>query len=257
MLELLDAVTALISQVKPDKVRSLAESIRKCGNADDNGLLRDWANTSQLRHYLDKLRKSWKQSSVSSAELAGMLVGASSAYHAAKAEETTELVWTGPSSPLMSARRTEQALLEVIQSARESLFLVSFIAYEVGSITHALNAAIQRGVKVFILMESAESEGGKAKDDCFASMKYAVPGATLYLWSNENKEAEGGGYRLVHAKCSVADGKIAFITSANLTGAALERNMELGVLIRGEHIPRQLFEHLRVLMTTKVIVPYV
>jgi len=35
----------------------------------------------------------------------------------------------------------------------------------------------------------------------------------------------------------VADSRVAFLTSANLTEAALERNMELGVLIRGGNLP--------------------
>ena len=35
----------------------------------------------------------------------------------------------------------------------------------------------------------------------------------------------------------MADSRVAFLTSANLTEAALERNMELGVLIRGGNLP--------------------
>jgi phosphatidylserine/phosphatidylglycerophosphate/cardiolipin synthase-like enzyme len=41
----------------------------------------------------------------------------------------------------------------------------------------------------------------------------------------------------MHAKAVVADSHVAFLTSANLTEAALERNMELGVLIRGGMLP--------------------
>lgn len=41
----------------------------------------------------------------------------------------------------------------------------------------------------------------------------------------------------MHAKAAVADSRIAFLTSANLTEAALEGNMELGVLIRGGTLP--------------------
>ena len=41
----------------------------------------------------------------------------------------------------------------------------------------------------------------------------------------------------MHVKAAVADSKVAFLTSANLTDAALERNMELGVLIRGGNLP--------------------
>jgi phosphatidylserine/phosphatidylglycerophosphate/cardiolipin synthase-like enzyme len=41
----------------------------------------------------------------------------------------------------------------------------------------------------------------------------------------------------MHVKAAVADSRIAFLSSANLTEAALERNMELGILLRGGHLP--------------------
>jgi phosphatidylserine/phosphatidylglycerophosphate/cardiolipin synthase-like enzyme len=44
-------------------------------------------------------------------------------------------------------------------------------------------------------------------------------------------EQEGPG-GVLHAKAVVADDEAVFITSANLTEAALDRNIELGVLIR-------------------------
>jgi|SRR6516164_255392 phosphatidylserine/phosphatidylglycerophosphate/cardiolipin synthase-like enzyme len=44
-------------------------------------------------------------------------------------------------------------------------------------------------------------------------------------------EPEGPG-GVLHAKAVVADDEAVFITSANLTEAALDRNIELGVLIR-------------------------
>jgi phosphatidylserine/phosphatidylglycerophosphate/cardiolipin synthase-like enzyme len=43
-------------------------------------------------------------------------------------------------------------------------------------------------------------------------------------------DAEGPG-GVLHAKVVVADDEVAFITSANLTEAALDRNIELGALI--------------------------
>ena len=42
-------------------------------------------------------------------------------------------------------------------------------------------------------------------------------------------------------------------TSANLTGYAMEKNMEAGVLISGGRIPKLLDEHLRSLVDTKVV----
>jgi cardiolipin synthase len=41
----------------------------------------------------------------------------------------------------------------------------------------------------------------------------------------------------MHVKAAAADSRVAFLSGANLTEAALERNMELGVLIRGGHLP--------------------
>ncbi|MFN8105307.1 MAG: phospholipase D-like domain-containing protein [Acidimicrobiia bacterium] len=43
--------------------------------------------------------------------------------------------------------------------------------------------------------------------------------------------------RSLHAKCAVADDHTALVTSANLTGAGLEHNMELGLLVRGGGVP--------------------
>ena len=185
--------------------------------------------------------------------LSGILVGASNAYHKAKDEESVELVWTGPNTGLVSVRRTEQALLEVIEAANKELFLISFVAYEVPSIKKALNEAVDRNVKVAMLIESSEAHGGQNQADCVGNMRAAVPGATVYVWSTSSKDSEGGGYRIVHAKVAVADGKVAFITSANLSPAAMEKNMELGVLVRGDRLPGRLQEHFKALITTKVI----
>ena len=44
-------------------------------------------------------------------------------------------------------------------------------------------------------------------------------------------DLEGAG-GVLHAKAVVADDEVVFVTSANLTEAALDRNIELGVLIR-------------------------
>ena len=256
MDDLLSGITDFVSKHKPDNVESLAVLIKQCKSAEDTSNLTSWVVTSQSKQQLSELVQAWKVSTISPEEMAGILVGASYAYHKAKEEEKVELVWTGPPTPMMSTRRTEQALLEVINSATEVLFLVSFVAYEVASITSALNEAINRGVRVSILMEPAEAHGGQIKKDCFSAMGESVPKASLYVWSENSKEKMGGGYRLVHAKCSVADSKLAFITSANLTNAALDRNMELGVLLTGNNIPKKLNDHLHSLVTTKIIIPY-
>ena len=53
----------------------------------------------------------------------------------------------------------------------------------------------------------------------------------------------------MHAKAAIADEQVAFVTSANLTGSAIEANMELGLLVRGGSVPRRLERHFRALMS--------
>lgn len=62
--------------------------------------------------------------------------------------------------------------------------------------------------------------------------------AKLLQWPSERRPRDEQGHAgLVHVKAAVADSRIAFLSSANLTEAALERNMELGILLRGGHLP--------------------
>jgi phosphatidylserine/phosphatidylglycerophosphate/cardiolipin synthase-like enzyme len=51
------------------------------------------------------------------------------------------------------------------------------------------------------------------------------------LYDPRALDSEGPG-GVLHAKAVVADDEAVFVTSANLTEAALDRNIELGVLIR-------------------------
>ena len=45
------------------------------------------------------------------------------------------------------------------------------------------------------------------------------------------------------------------VSSANLTEFALNMNMELGLLVRGEDLPDRVVEHLNQLIQERVLVP--
>ena len=53
----------------------------------------------------------------------------------------------------------------------------------------------------------------------------------------------------------VADGHWLFLSSANLTEYALSLNMELGVLIRGGPLPRQVEDHFSGLIAAGELAP--
>ena len=50
---------------------------------------------------------------------------------------------------------------------------------------------------------------------------------------------------MLHAKAVVADEELLFVTSANLTEAAMDRNIEIGVLFRDSTLARTAVAHFR------------
>lgn len=60
---------------------------------------------------------------------------------------------------------------------------------------------------------------------------------------------------VLHAKAVVADDEAVFVTSANLTEAALDRNIELGVLIRDRAIALTVGGYFRNLIDRAVLKP--
>lgn len=252
MEAMLIAATDLVALLSPSRIEALADRVRDSLSAERDGNLHQLVTTPAARAALDRLIAAWRQTEISGGVLAGILVGAAYARRQAQRESSVELVWTGPTTPFVATRRTEQVLLDLIHRAQRDLFLVSFVAYDVSSVVDALNAAAARGIEVRILLETSASKGGSLSVDPVAMMRRCVPSAALYVWTDRPAPFTEGR---VHAKVAVADGLTAFLTSANLTGHALEKNMEAGVLVVGGHIPSGLRDHLHALVETKIIQP--
>jgi phosphatidylserine/phosphatidylglycerophosphate/cardiolipin synthase-like enzyme len=59
----------------------------------------------------------------------------------------------------------------------------------------------------------------------------------------------------LHAKCIVVDGEAVFISSANFTEAAQERNAEVGLLVRSCWLAERLVLHFNMLLAGNLVVP--
>lgn len=252
MDDLLDAIAALVSLVSPEKVQAVAARVRQTEASKAASTLPSVVGTPAASTVVEQLATAWQKTEIGSNELASMLLAASHIYTKVASEQSTELVWTGPITAFESPRRTEQALLQVINTAEQSLFITSFVAYDVSTIVKALNEASNRGVAISMLLELSQDHGGSITFDAIGKMRTLVPTANLYAWCEKADLFSDGS---VHAKVAVADSKLCFITSANLTGHAMDKNMEAGVLITGGEIPRQLNNLLETLKTSLVIRP--
>lgn len=247
---LLNAVSQLVTLLSPSKVEAIAARLRGTGPKERDRSLHLLVGTPAARAVLDSFITAWEQSELPGDVVAGILVGATHTRLQAQRDSNVELVWTGPTTPFVATRRTEQVLLDLVQHAKSELFIVSFVAYDVPSVVRAINAAIDRGVETRILIEASSANGGSLPVDPVATMRSCVPSALLYAWTDRPHPFTNGR---VHAKVAVADERTAFLTSANLTGHALEKNMEAGILVTGGHVPASLRAHLHALIKTRVI----
>jgi phosphatidylserine/phosphatidylglycerophosphate/cardiolipin synthase-like enzyme len=252
MERLLEAVTAVVCLVSPEKVQLLANRIRQAGTSEAASSLSNVVGTPAAAGVVDQLVDAWRTTTVGAGELASMLLASGHIFTKVSNQQSTELVWTGPTTPFVSARRTEQALLQVVNAAEQTLFVSSFVAYDISTIVKALNAAAARGVAITMLLELSQDHGGSISFDAIGKMNELVPAAKLYAWRDKADPFSDGR---VHAKVAVADGRLCFITSANLTGHAMEKNMEAGVLVNGEGIPERLHAHLQALVDSRVVQP--
>lgn len=212
---------------------------------------------ADCRDGVDALVATWRSSDnhVSAHALGLAISSASRAVEAERLGERVELVWSGPARPGTSLRRTEQALTELVQGARNELWIVSYVAYSVSGLRDALADVLRRGVRVRLLLESRESGGGRITHDGVTALRSVIDlGAVLYEWSLERRPKNSrGDPGALHAKFALADRSALLVTSANLTEAAFEFNMELGVLIRGGPQPERLARHLAWLLDSRTI----
>lgn len=145
-------------------------------------------------------------------------------------------VWTGPQSTAGHTRLTLAVVADLLDQAKQEILLVSYATVPGENVCKAMQAAHDRGVKITLLLErTADNVKFSGPADPFPGL----PARRIH-WPAERRPSAAS----MHAKLLVVDRRIALIGSANLTGHALERNLECGVLVRGGAVPAQLVDHI-------------
>lgn len=167
--------------------------------------------------------------------------------------QAVEIVWTGPATGLVVARSTREVLIEVIRAARKSLICLSFAAYKTKVVQDELVAAAKRGVDVMLILETEADSKGRLTTDARAAFENLESVASFYVWPGESRPSVGSGTARLHAKAVIADRSVALVSSANLTGAAIDSNIELGLVVSGGLVPEQLETQIRQLIANGVL----
>ncbi|MFQ5471701.1 MAG: DISARM system phospholipase D-like protein DrmC [Dehalococcoidia bacterium] len=159
---------------------------------------------------------------------------------------SVELVWTGPDSGAVPLRRTDQALLELINSATKRVVVVCFAIYKVDYICRALVEAGERGVDIDVVLESNDESEGKVTFDMMRALGSSIRScARFYVWPLGKRPTDASGkHGSLHVKCATADGCMLLVSSAN---------MELGVLVKDGPLPRDVESHFERLIQQGVL----
>lgn len=236
-------VAAFIDRIPVSTVRAVIEAVHDHGQLSceqDCAVICSRFADPALRNELRQLLASFPLNGVESARtLVVSLLSALTTLERLNSGQSTELVWTGPAPVGSTLRRTDQVLLEICRNACKDLYIVSFAAYRIPSLIEALDVAVGRGVKVAMILESvAASEGALTTDAINAFPASLVSRITLFEWPLEKRgRSSSGKPGLLHAKCAIADSKALLVSSANMTGNAMDLNLEIGLYIVGGKQP--------------------
>jgi phosphatidylserine/phosphatidylglycerophosphate/cardiolipin synthase-like enzyme len=231
-------------------LHTLAEAILSCDPADwpwSKARIASGISQPHYRSLATSFLDAWQSEAkvVSPEAVAAALLTAGHSEQAHQQHQSVELVWTGPDVGVVPLRRTEQALLQVIDSASRRATVVSYAVYNIPRICAALVRAANRGVSINVVIETPDRLEGQNTYDTLKALGPSVAARCgVFLWPLEKREKDDNGKPgILHVKCAVADGRWLFLSSANLTEYAFTINMELGVLVTGGDMPRQVEKH--------------
>lgn len=175
-----------------------------------------------------------------------------------------DLVWSGSKVPGLSARDTRRVYEEVIGSAEHTLWVSTYAFFDGPSAFEHLARRMDArpSLKATLLLNVQRRRGDVTSVEQlvrrFAERFWSVewPGSRRPAVYFDPRALEPSGPTgVLHAKAVVADEETVFITSANLTDAALDQNIELGLFIRDRALAASVTCHFRGLVDQKLVAP--
>lgn len=238
MLRWPEAAARFACDVSGETVHRVLDCLARGKASEVSGFL-----SADAARLFAELLTAWRQEmrSAQLSELGHALLAANATSKEERRRLQLELVWSGPALASTALRSTGPALLELIELADESVYLVTFAAYKVPAVADALAAAERRGVRVVFVLESDESNGGKSAFNPLPHLRASgLQRAEVYIWPQEHRiRDELGRFGSLHAKFALADRTRLLVSSANLTEFAFNLNIELGVMVTGGHCPAE------------------
>jgi phosphatidylserine/phosphatidylglycerophosphate/cardiolipin synthase-like enzyme len=153
-----------------------------------------------------------------------------------RALDQIQLVWTSPDEEGPHVRDTSVVVRQLLSEAHRSLWISTYSIFNGHEVFLPIEEAwsLRPELEVVLILNVPPNEGAAVEKYAWSFWKYHWPWARkpAVYYDPRGPERTPTSPACQHAKCILVDGVTAFITSANFTESAHERNIELGVLFR-------------------------
>ena len=182
------------------------------------------------------------------------------------ADEVIDLVTTGPEARGVTTRDTVVVVREMFANSQDAVLVAGYAVYQGQRVFQALADRMHERPHLEVQMildiqrgpgdTSAASEIVRRFTDRFRSLQWP-PDRRLpeLFYDPRSLETESSKRACMHAKCIVVDTRDMFVSSANFTEAAQERNIEVGLLIHSCSLAERIERHFATLVSEGLLKP--
>lgn len=179
-------------------------------------------------------------------------------------DELVELVTTGPETGAVTCRDTQIVVQDLFRNAEHSVLVAGYELYQAEPVFRTLAARMAEeprpSVRMFLNVKrpigdtSTDGQLIAAFAHRFRANHWPSGQALPEIYYDPRSlSLDSKRKAVLHAKCIVVDGRTAFVSSANFTEAAQERNIEVGVLVRSQILAERLAAFFSALIATGAV----
>lgn len=176
-------------------------------------------------------------------------------------EDLVDLVTTGPEAGGVANRSTSVVVADLFRSAERSVLVAGYAIYQGQKIFQSLAERMEccpdLQVRMFLDVPRIHGDTLSIADQVarftytFRTSQWPNGAPIPHVYCCEQTmEGQTGKPGSLHAKCIVVDNEYVFVSSANFTEAAQNRNIEVGLLVRSAILSERLTRFFEALLDT-------
>ena len=173
-----------------------------------------------------------------------------------------DLVTSGPEAPGITNRETSVVVREMFSHAKKTVVVVGYAVHQGQKVFESLAQRMESApeLQVELFLNIARGDGDTTKSEIlvsryiekFKSHQWPKGSRLPAVYYDPRSTADNTPVRSsLHAKCVVVDSYNVFVSSANFTEAAQERNIEVGLRLNSKVIATKLVDHFKKLVADR------